>query len=186
MSSVEAVDSFLAEHGSALGRLAHHLTGDRDAALDLVQETLLRLLPRWHRVQGAESSLAYVRRALVNQHLNTVRRPQPVPVAQVPDASVRRTGAGPGAPAEPAYDDLDAMWRALAELSERQRAVLVLRYYEGCTDPEIAGLLGCRRATVRSLAARGLERLRSSPHLADQDRHRLDQLDDVDDHGRVS
>jgi RNA polymerase sigma factor (sigma-70 family) len=56
--------------------------------------------------------------------------------------------------------DQAQLWAALGELSERQRAVLVLRYYEGLADHEIAALLGCREATVRSLARRGLAAMR--------------------------
>jgi RNA polymerase sigma factor (sigma-70 family) len=63
------------------------------------------------------------------------------------------------------YAERDAMWRALSELSDRQRTVLVLRHYEGLSDVEIAVVIGCRRSTVRSLAARGLAALRESTQL---------------------
>ena len=159
MSAV-SVDSFLEEHGDALGRLAYHLTGDRESALDLLQDTFARLVDRWHRVAGARHPLAYVRRAVLHQHLDGARRRVPTPVAVVPERPLPDAAAS--------YDETTAMWQALEGLTERQRAVLVLRYYEGCTDEEIAELVGCRRATVRSLAARGLAVLRTSPHLTDE------------------
>lgn len=169
MSSRATVDDFLDEHGDALGRLAYHLTGEREAALDLVQDTLLRLMGRWHRVQAANQPLAYVRRALVNQHLNLVRRVQPLTVSDVPETEVGRRRADPTS----AYDELDAMWQALGDLTDRQRTVLVLRYYEDLPDTEIAAVVGCRQATVRSLAARGLAQLRQSPHLHSTDPRRV-------------
>ena len=77
--SATSVDSFLEEHGDALGRLAYHLTGDREAALDLLQETFTRLMGRWQRVAQARHPLAYVRRAVLHQHLDAARRRVPTP-----------------------------------------------------------------------------------------------------------
>jgi RNA polymerase sigma factor (sigma-70 family) len=96
-----------------------------------------------------------VRRAIVNEFLRRERGRRPDDLMATP----------PDQPAlskrvDDAIADHDRMWRALGELPARQRAVLVLRYYEDLPDPQIADVLGCRRSTVRSLAARGLAALR--------------------------
>ncbi|MGH3456005.1 MAG: RNA polymerase sigma factor, partial [Nocardioidaceae bacterium] len=93
-------------------------------------------------------------------HLNSRRVRVPVPTD--PAVADARSDA-----VDQASDQVeqDAMWRALGELPVRQRTVLVLRYYEGVPDTEIAAIVGCRRATIRSLAARGLAALRRSSQL---------------------
>jgi RNA polymerase sigma-70 factor (sigma-E family) len=158
--SDETFEAFVDAHAAALGRLAHQLTGDHDRALDLAQDTLVRALDGWDRVEAAEHRFAYVRRMMVNLHLNSRRIRVPVPTD--PAVADARSDA-----VDQASDQVeqDAMWRALGELPVRQRTVLVLRYYEGVPDTEIAAIIGCRRATVRSLAARGLAALRRSSQL---------------------
>lgn len=159
-STNEAFDAFVDAHACALGKLAHQLTGGHDSALDLVQDVLVRVLGSWDKVARADHQFAYVRRMMINLHLNSGRRR--TTVSADPRIS---TAALVEADRTHEYDELDAMWRALRELSARQRTVLVLRYYEGCSDHEIAAIVGCRRTTVRSLAARGLAGLRSSAQL---------------------
>lgn len=148
---------FVRAHTPLLVRTAYLLTGSGDAAEDLVQDTLLRLYPQWHRVQAAEVPLAYVRRSLTNTFLNQRRRRSSTEVVtdRLPDRPADRT----------AIDDLvdrDEVWLLLATLAERQRAALVLRYYDGLDDAEIARALDCREGTVRSLISRGLATLRAS------------------------
>lgn len=151
----DTVEAFVDAHASALGRLAYQLTGDHDCALDLVQDVLVRVLGSWDKVAAADHRFAYVRRTMVNLHLNSRRVRIPVPT----DPAVADAMAGrPDRTRD--HAERDAMWRALGELPVRQRTVLVLRYYEDVSDEEIAVLVGCRRATVRSLAARGLMALR--------------------------
>ncbi len=163
MTDADGFEQFATSQAGALARLAYRLTGHRESAGDLVQEVLLDSFRQWPKVSAAGDRGAYVRRMLVNRHLNGVRRREVVEVARAQpydtDLSTHRT------PPADAVDDRDAMWRALAGLPDRQRAVLVLRYYEGLEDPAIADLVGCRRGTVRSLAARGLSALRTDPHL---------------------
>jgi RNA polymerase sigma-70 factor (sigma-E family) len=159
----DAFAAFVREHAARLARLAHQLTHDRESAADLVQEVLLEAYQRWPRVAGARSPYAYTRRMLVNRHLDAGRRRRLITQPWSDDAEAAAR------PAAPPADDLaerDRIWHALGRLPARQRAVLVLRHYEDCPDDEIAALLGCRRATVRSLAARGAATLR--PHLADK------------------
>ena len=131
----------LVEHsGDRLLRVAYQLTHDAAAAQDLVQEALLRV---------------YLRRAVINEYIRTRRLRSSTEI--VTDAVPERPAAGC---LEDRAADQAELWAALAALSERQRAVLVLRYYEGLADHEIAALLGCREATVRSLASRGLAAMR--------------------------
>src|SRR3954470_21087411 len=153
-------DDYVASRGAALLRLAFMLTGDRHLAEDLTQDVLARVYGRWTRIAGLEQVDAYVRRALVNTHVSWRRRRSSgeVPVAEPVDPAV--SDAGPDR-AEAAAER-DQAWRLLATLPRRQRAVLVLRYYEDLSDQEIAGILGCSPATVRSQASRALATLRGS------------------------
>ena len=162
--SEEAFERFAEAQAAALARLAYQLTGHREAALDLVQDVLLDAFRQWPKVSTARSQPAYVRKMLVNRHLNKRRRRRIREVAAAGDLDhVPSDRQGPLT--EQMHADRDAMWRALATLPNRQRTVLVLRYYEGLADIEIAETVGCRRTTVRSLAARGLSALRTDPNL---------------------
>ncbi len=153
-------ERFCREYAGALGRVAYLLCGDRETARDLAQETLLDAYRHWARVVAATDRRAYVRRMLVNRHLSSVRR------RRVPEVLTDRPDDLPAHDVDTVAEH-DAMWRALADVTERQRAVLVLRHYEGLDDAAIATALKCRRSTVRSLATRGLAALRESPHLRD-------------------
>jgi RNA polymerase sigma-70 factor (sigma-E family) len=134
-------------------RYAHLLTGERASAEDLVQTALLRTGLRWGHVR-ADDPTAYVKRAIARQHLNRVtrllRRERVVDV--VPDRAVDDETT--------AVVEHTAMWRALATLPPRQRAVLVLRYYEQLSEREIADVLGIAPGTVKSTASKGLAALR--------------------------
>jgi RNA polymerase sigma-70 factor (sigma-E family) len=144
-------DDFAAERLPALLNYAVLLTGDRESARDLVQEVLTRALIKWDRIEAVDQPYAYVRRMLTNEHLSWRRRRR-VPTVPLHDE--------PGPSVDPPPPPDDEMWRLLAGLPRQQRAVLVLRYYEGLTDREIAGVLGCRPVTVRSNASRALAALR--------------------------
>jgi RNA polymerase sigma-70 factor (sigma-E family) len=146
---------FVRAHTPALLRTAYLLTSDRAGAEELVQDTFVRLYPRWELVQAAAAPLAYVRRAVANQFVNSTRRPwrREVPVHDVPD---RPDDRDPGA----GFDDRDQLWTMLATLPDRQRTALVLRYFHDLPDAEIGAALGCRLGTVRSLISRGLATLR--------------------------
>ncbi len=153
---------YAASRVDGLLRLAYLLTADRHLAEDMVQEVLIKAHRRWSRVSAAGDVDAYVRRMLVNEHISWRRRRSSteVPVERMTDEQdTARLDEGVVA--------RDWMWRMLARLPARQRAVLVLRHYERLSDPEIAALLGCADATVRSLAARGLAALRGHPDLAE-------------------
>ena len=148
---------FVRANTPALVRTAYLLTGSAHAAEELVQDTLVRLYPQWERVESADVPLAYVRRSLANHFLNQRRRASSREIVMdlVPDRPADRSSV----------DDLvdrDEVWALLSTLVARQRAALVLRYYDGLDDSEIAGALGCREGTVRSLISRGLATLRQN------------------------
>ncbi len=152
----EALTDLVARNGDRLLRVGFQLTHDRAAAQDLVQEALLRVYSTVRR-GGHEPQdwYAYLRRAVINEFLRTRRLLSSTEVVTDPVPE-----APPAESAEGQVDDRTEVWAALGKLSARQRAVLVLRYYEGLPDGEIAALLGCREASVRSLASRGLAAMR--------------------------
>lgn len=161
-----ALDDELAElvarSGDRLLRVAYQLTHERAAAQDLVQDALLRVYRSLRRRSVAPDDwYAYLRRAVVNEYVRTrrARARSEIVTDSVPDRPHRDV-------AENRIADREQLWRALAMLSPRQRAVLVLRYYEDLGDREIAAALGCRDATVRSLASRGLAVLRAQAEPA--------------------
>ncbi len=147
-------DDFAAERLPALLRFAAVLTGDRGLAEDVLQEVLLRAHQRWAHIGGLDVPEAYVRRMITNEYLSWRRRWARV----VPHAEVVPPGGEPDHADR--HADRDALVADLARLPKRQRAVLVLRYYAGLTDAEIARTLGCSAGTVRGYASRALATLR--------------------------
>jgi RNA polymerase sigma-70 factor (sigma-E family) len=146
---------YVTVRGPALRRFAYVLCGDRHLAEDLVQEVLARMHRSWSRVEATELPDAYVRKAIVHEHLSWRRRlmNREHPEPDLPE----RVGAGDDADTLAGRDE---MWRLLATLPRMQRVVLVLRFYEDLTFDEIATLLGTAPSTVRVHATRGLARLR--------------------------
>ena len=146
------LERFVAERGDRLLRTAALLAGSRADGEDLLQSALERLLRHWRRIDGDPES--YVRRTLYNLAADRWRHQQ-----------VRQRKAvlfEPAPPVDPsaAVDLRDAVVRVLVRLPPRQRAVLVLRYFEQLSEAETAEALGCSVGTVKSAAARGLDRLR--------------------------
>ena len=148
--------AFVAARSGHLLHAAHLLTGDRHRAEDLLQTALTRAYLRWDRIDDPEG---YVRRTLVNAHTDWWRRK---PWREQPTDSLPEH---PGPDATSSYDVRDAVLAALATLSGRQRAVVVLRYYEGLSEAEIAAALGCSTGTVKSAASRAMTKLRAHPGL---------------------
>ena len=151
------LSDFAREHALNLTRFAYLVCGDRGRAEDLVQDTFASLYRRFGEHLTIEAPVAYARRSIVNAHISAsrLRMPGATVVGAVPDGSVDAVD----------YGEQDAMWRAIATLPERQRHVLVLRYYVDLTDAEIAETLGCRQGSVRSLATRAFAALREHPGL---------------------
>jgi RNA polymerase sigma-70 factor (sigma-E family) len=155
----------VAAHAPALLRLAVMLTGSAHDAEDLLQATLLRAVRHGDRVAAMSAPAAYLRTTMLNEHRSLGRRlgrrVRVVPSAELPDVpGPGPGGVGGGIGGTSTAEDRDEAWRWLATLRPQQRAVLVLRYYEDLPDAEIAVLLGCSEATVRSHAFRGLGALR--------------------------
>ncbi len=138
-------------------RLAYALTREHTLAEDLLQTTLAKVWPVWKRISGDPEP--YVRRALVNTYNSWWRRRWngEHPTGDLPERSVPSP--------ESLVDDRDEVWRALARLPKRQRAVLVLRYFEDLSEAEIASTLDMAPGTVKSYAAKGLATLRADPAI---------------------
>jgi RNA polymerase sigma-70 factor (sigma-E family) len=147
-------EAWMSARQPALLRTADLLTGDTHSAEDLVQTTLAKLYLAWDRIRDREHVDAYARRALINEHRSTWRRPfkrLEVLAEHLPEKGVHDTS----------YDgDREALWRFVNTLPRRQRAVIVLRYYEELTEAETAQALGVSVGTVKSQASRALDSLR--------------------------
>lgn len=152
-------EKFLEAELGPLLRFAAVLTGDASVAEDVLQEVLIRVHARWHRIGPMDQRRAYVRRMVVNEYLSWRRRSW----RSVPGGMAEDVSAGQAPDISSAIVQRQALLAQLARLPRRQRAVIVLRYYEGLSDSEVAHVLGCRPATVRGYAARALAALRVDP-----------------------
>ena len=146
-------------------RTGYLIAWDLAEAEDLVQETLLRVARHWPRVREMDQPVAYARRILINLAIGDTKRRSrrrheldPVAGAQleahVDKASARLSGG--------TFELRAELFDALARLPPRQRAVLVLRYFEDLSEAQTAQTLGCSLGTVKSTASRGLARLRET------------------------
>lgn len=150
------LDELYAQHADRTARLAYLLTGDHGMAEDLTQEAFVRLARRFVHLRAPGAAGAYLRRIVVNLANSHFRR------IRVEREYVRRQAAEPKpAPWEVDLIERDAMHRALLRLTPRQRAAVVLRFYEDLSERQTAGLLGCRPGTVKSLVSQGIKRLRA-------------------------
>ena len=144
---------FAAEYGRLRG-LGFLLTGDWAQAEELAQDALVRTYRAWPRVRRHERPGAYVRKVLLNRHRSLLRR------AAVEARHLAGRRVEDEAPPADLGEDGLVLWAAVRRLPDRQRAVLVLRYHEDLREADIARLLGLPLGTVKSLAHRGLARLR--------------------------
>lgn len=149
----EELTAFVRGRYRQLLRRAYLLTGDQSTAEDLVQEALARCCAAW-RQHPAHDPDAYVHKVMVNVLISRsrLRRLGEHLAADVPDAGIGDSSA--------ALADRDLLWRAMRQVPPRQRAVLVLRFYDDLGEQEIATLLDISVGTVRSQSAKGLARLR--------------------------
>jgi RNA polymerase sigma-70 factor (sigma-E family) len=152
---------FVEAREQALRRTAWLLTGDWGLAEDLVQTALARAWPRWERINRRDDPEVYVRRVIVNTWRTWTRR------------RWRGEKASPAVAEAPAGGDMAtevamrmALRDALAALTGRQRAVLVLRVYDDLPEAQVADMLNCSVGTVKSTMSRALARLRDDPRLA--------------------
>lgn len=155
MDASEPFTKFVNEHGDSLFRTAVLLTGRSDEAEELVQDTLVRLYPKWSQVAAAELPVAYVRRALINGFLSNRRRAssRDLPAWELPDRPDSYDMAA-------TVVEREALLALLAALPARQRAALVLRFLHDMPDAEIGAVLSCRPGAVRTLVSRALSTLR--------------------------
>jgi RNA polymerase sigma-70 factor (sigma-E family) len=152
--------AYVRERRASLYATAYHLTGDRFEAEDLLQTALFSTYRAWGRITDKAAVGGYLRRTMTNLHISAWRRRKlnEYPTEELPE-TVGDTDAMGGT-------ELRAvLWQALAKLPENQRTMLVLRYYEGRTDPEIADILDISVGTVKSSIWRALRRLREDEQL---------------------
>ncbi|MFD8014985.1 SigE family RNA polymerase sigma factor [Streptomyces sp. NPDC058955] len=154
--------SFVKARGPLLLRTARSLTANPSDAEDLLQTALTKTFVAWERIEDHRALDGYVRRALVNTRTSQWRKrkveefvcdelPEPAGLPE-PDPAERQVLH-------------DAMWRAVMKLPERQRQMVVLRYYEDLSEAQTAELLGVSVGTVKSAVSRALGRLREDPEL---------------------
>jgi RNA polymerase sigma-70 factor (sigma-E family) len=150
-ADLDAFDAFVRARLPALLRFAYALTGDPHTAADLVQDALERTGMRWSRIERQGDPEGYVRRAILNGRISRWRKHRRETLVDcVPE---RMTSYD-----VPGRDD--QLWQLLATLPPRQRAVLVLRYYEDLSEVQIAATLGCSPGTVKSQSSKALAKLR--------------------------
>jgi RNA polymerase sigma-70 factor (sigma-E family) len=164
----EAFRGYVAARSPALLRTAYLLTGNRADAEDLLQTALAKTYLAWDRIREREALDGYVRRTMVNAQTSWWRRRRVTEYA-TDDLPEQPTGRD-------ATDELalhDALWTALGQLSTRQRAMVVLRYYEDLSEAETAAVLGISVGTVKSTTSRALAKLRDTSGLRDDPRTTL-------------
>ncbi|MFJ3218623.1 SigE family RNA polymerase sigma factor [Kitasatospora sp. NPDC086801] len=152
--------AYVRERRASLYATAYHLTGDRYEAEDLLQSALFSTYRAWGRITDKAAVGGYLRRTMTNLHISAWRRRKvnEYPTEELPETAGDTDAMG-------GTELRTVLWQALAKLPENQRTMLVLRYYEGKTDPEIAGVLGISVGTVKSSIWRALRRLREDEHL---------------------
>ena len=150
MATPEGFSEFVLARQAALLRTAYLLTGHAQDAEDLVQTTLVKVVPQWRRIR--DDPEAYVRRVMVNENISRWRRRRWR--EQSADVLPELLASGPD------HAELIAVRDALATLAPRQRAVLVLRYYDGLSEADIATTLGIAPGTVKSLTSQAITALR--------------------------
>jgi RNA polymerase sigma-70 factor (sigma-E family) len=155
-SRVVDFEAYVAERRPALLRWARAVAGDPHTAEDLLQASLVRVLPRWESIREGAAADAYVRRTITRQYVSWQRQPWrrdevvssslPEPATSLPDHADPR--------------DAEVVWGLVLALPERQRAAVALRFYEQLSVAETAEVLGCSTGTVKSNTSRGLAALR--------------------------
>ena len=146
-------------HALSLIRLGYVMLGDRQAAEDVVQDAFAGLHRRWANLADQGKALQYLRSCVLNGCRTAWRRRRPTAALELLDHEPSRTHASPAEDALLADEERQLVIRAIRDLPERQREVLVLRFYLDAPDAEIARLMGIGESTVRSTAHRALRAL---------------------------
>jgi RNA polymerase sigma-70 factor (sigma-E family) len=156
----EEFHTYVVMRSPALLRVAQQLTGNPSDAEDLLQAALAKTYLAWDRIQDRSALDSYVRRAMVNINISWWRRRkiEEYPSDALPEIPVQSDSWHP-------YEELE---QALDRLPLRQRAAIVLRYYEDMTEPEIARTLGISVGTVKSTVSRGMAKLRTDMAIPEQ------------------
>ena len=155
VTAAESFDAFVMARSRKLLRTAYLLTSDHALAEDLVQTALAKAWFAWSRIEGGDPE-PYVRKIMVNTYSTWWRRRWngEQPTDELPEYAV------------PAHaEEPTDIWRALQRLPRRQRAVVVLRFYEDLSEAETARILGCSPGTVKSQTSKAFAKLRLDPAL---------------------
>lgn len=157
----EAFEALVDARSTSLLRTAYLLTGDWGTAEDLLQTALAKTWFRWHTLRDTQAAEAYVRQVMSRTFATWWRRRWrgETPTEVLPDVQAHDPYSGVVA--------RDLLRRALAELPPRQRAIVVLRFYEDLSEAQVAEAVGCSIGTVKSTVSRALVRLRESGLLQD-------------------
>ena len=149
-----AFAEFVAARSGALHRTAYLMVGDHALAQDLLQEALTKTYVAWPRLRDVGNAEAYTRKAITTTAISWFRRRwfHEQPTETLPEP--------PGRSADD-VETRDWLWQALQQLPPRQRASVVLRYYEDLTEAQTAAAMGCAVGTVKSQVAQALKRLRA-------------------------
>ncbi|MFJ2442122.1 SigE family RNA polymerase sigma factor [Streptomyces sp. NPDC087658] len=162
-SAYPSFSSYVRARGPVLLRAARSLTANPCDAEDLLQTALTKTYVAWERIEDHRALDGYVRRALLNTRTSQWRK------RKVDEFACEELPEPTGVPVpDPAERQVlhDAMWRAVMRLPDRQRAMVVLRYYEDLSEVQTAEVLGVSVGTVKSAVSRALGKLRDDPGLA--------------------
>ncbi|MFC5801301.1 SigE family RNA polymerase sigma factor [Streptomyces formicae] len=161
--SYPSFSSYVRARGPVLLRTARSLTANPCDAEDLLQTALTKTYVAWDRIEDHRALDGYVRRALLNTRTSQWRK------RKVDEFACEELPEPTGVPEpDPAEQQVlhDAMWRAVMKLPDRQRAMVVLRYYEDLSEAQTAEVLGVSVGTVKSAVSRALGKLREDPELS--------------------
>lgn len=164
-SVAAAPDAFFSAHFSSLCRTAYLVLGDAWLAEEIVMDAFARTMTRWSKVQDADAPLAYVRRTVVNLCISRLRR-----LGAERRANARAT-SGCESPVRwdvERFDDSRAVFEAVRQLPERQRACVVLRYFDDLPEQQIAAALGCSVGTVKSQLSKARAKLAQLLHVEEE------------------
>lgn len=166
-----AFAEFVAARSGALHRTAYLMVGDHALAQDLLQEALTKTYVAWPRLREVANAEAYTRKAITTTAISWSRRRSSGerPTEALPDHGIRAEADQ--------VATRDWLWRELQTLPARQRAAIVLRYYEDLSEAQTAEVLGCAVGTVKSQVFAGLKRLRTQ--VAGDDAAALSSLDEL-------
>jgi RNA polymerase sigma-70 factor (sigma-E family) len=155
-SMASRLEELYVRHASAALRLAYFLTGDPEAARDLVQDAFVRVAGRFRHLQQPDAFDTYLRRTIVNLHASSLRRLKAERSSLAREAALTVPAAN-----EDDHGARDEMWHAILGLPPRQRAAVVLRYYEDLSEWQSAEVLGCSVGALNQLVVRAMATLRT-------------------------